>query len=95
MENKIFVLFQILFKTTYHPQDPPSYALQRIWREEMAYPSSGPPLARIRSGHTKLPIGLDRMIVCYRRPINLGNLLSSRHIEFRDGSSVSSRLQPD
>jgi hypothetical protein len=82
----------ILFKTAYHPQDPPSYALQRIWREEMSHPPSAPPLAQTISGHTKRPIGVERMIVCYRRPLNLGNLLSSRKFTFKNGPSVSSRL---
>jgi hypothetical protein len=82
----------ILLKLRYHPQDPPLYALQRIWREEMAHPPSVLSLAQTPSGHTKRPIGVDRMIVCYRRPLNLGNLLSSRNFTFKNGPSISSRI---
>jgi hypothetical protein len=84
----------ILFKIGYHPQDPPIICPPRriCWREEMAHPPSALPLAQTPSGHTKRPIGVDRMIVCYCRPLNLGNLLLLRNFTFKNSSSVSSRL---
>jgi hypothetical protein len=83
----------ILLKLHFHPQDPPSSELQRAWKEELSTPAGGLPLAQILSGHTKMAIGVDKLTVCYRRPPNLGNLLSNRQFAFKNGSQVSSFLE--
>jgi hypothetical protein len=83
----------ILLKLHFHPQDPPSSELQRAWKEELSTPVGGLPLAQILSGHTKMAIGVDKLTVCYRRPPNLGNLLSNRQFAFKNGSQVSSFLE--
>ena len=79
----------IIFKIPFHPQNPPSTDLQRIWRDTLSTPPYERPLATILN-RNKDPIGLDRMIVCYRRPPNLRNLLSYRNLHFKSGRLVSS-----
>jgi hypothetical protein len=80
---------RIFFHLQYHPNDPPSSEIQKAWKECLATPTSGRPLSQLRN-HQDEPIGLDRMIVCYRRPLNLSNLLSYRLIEVKHGPPVSS-----
>ena len=78
----------------YHPQDPAPPALQKAWRDTMALPPHSPPLAAIpvrsqdTSGH--VPFGIDRLIVSYHRPPNLGNMLSYRKLSNDTGPPVSS-----
>jgi hypothetical protein len=83
----------IIFKIPYHPQNPPSTDIQRVWRDTLSTPRYERPLATILN-HKKDPIGLDRMIVCYRRPPNLRNLLSYRNLYFKSGQLVSSFFDP-
>jgi hypothetical protein len=40
-----------------------------------------------------MAIGIDKLTVCYRRPPNLGNLLSNRQFAFKNDSQVSSFLE--
>jgi hypothetical protein len=81
----------MLFKLEYHPEDPPSHALQHIWRTTLSKPPFSRPLATLLSSHRVNPIGVSRMIVCYKRPPNLENLVSSkRNITFKNGPPVSS-----
>ena len=80
---------QIFFHVRYHPNDPPSRELQRTWRETIAKPAYTRPFAAVRN-HAGQPINIDRMIVCYSRPSNLGNLLSYRKIDTANGPPVSS-----
>lgn len=80
---------RIFFHLTYHPEDPPAREIQRRWREHIAAPSRSTPLPFLRNHHD-FRIHLNRMIVCYHRPPNLGNLLSYRQIEDRNGPPVSS-----
>ena len=75
----------LFFKIEYHPQDPTSADFQRVWRNTLSTPPYSQPLARANN------VGIDRMIVCYRRPPNLGNILSSkRKFGFKNGPPVSS-----
>jgi hypothetical protein len=83
----------IIFKIPYHPQNPPSTDLQRVWRDTLSTPPFGRPLATIVN-RNRIKIGLDRMIVCYRRPPNLRNLLSYRNLRFKSGQLVSSFFDP-
>ena len=81
----------LFLKLEYHPEDPPSYALQHIWRTTLLKPPFSKSLATLDSSHRISQLGINRMVVCYRRPPNLENLVSSkRNIEFRNGPLVSS-----
>jgi DNA-binding MarR family transcriptional regulator len=62
----------------YHPNDPPSQALQQLFREILSSPQNEPPLHTL-CNLNGAPIRINRMIVAYRRPRNLKNLLFPRH----------------
>jgi hypothetical protein len=85
----------LFFHLQYHPQDPPSSVIQQAWKEFVSLPSRSQPLAslpvrsREKQGKT-IPFKSDRLIVCYSRPPNLGNLLSYRKITPNSGPPVSS-----
>lgn len=80
---------RIFFHLRYHPNDPPAREIQRRWHDCIAAPPGSTPLFHLRNQYD-LKIGLDRLIVCYHHPLNLGNLLSSRQIVVRNGPPVSS-----
>jgi hypothetical protein len=78
----------------YHPQDPAPEVLQRAWKDTMALPHNSCSLATIpvRSQDTTgtVPFGIDRLIISYHRPPNLGNMLSYRKLATTTGPPVSS-----
>ena len=78
----------------YHPQDPSPQVLQQAWRDTMALPHNSPPLATIpvrsRETNDNVPFGIDRLIISYHRPPNLGNMLSYRKLDNTSGPPVSS-----
>jgi hypothetical protein len=73
----------------YHPKTPPSSVLQTAWKKTLSTPPGSRPLSQVRN-YAGQPIGIDRMIVAYNRPPNLGNLLSYRRITTNTGPPVSS-----
>lgn len=79
-----------LFKLIYHPQDPPSDAIRHAWEKTVACPPLGKPLERIDVSYQ--PLGHRRFLICYKRPPNLGNLLSYRKLKPNTGPPVSSFL---
>jgi hypothetical protein len=83
--NKIF------FHLQYHPNDPPSSDLQHTWRETMLEPPGFQQLQKIKNFKHQ-EFGLNRMIVCYSRPLNLGNLLSYRKLKSTGPPASSYRI---
>jgi hypothetical protein len=79
----------IFFHVQYHSNGPPSRDIQQAWRDTISEPPQCRTLASCRS-HNGPPIELRRMIVCYNRAQNLGNLLSYRKINTGTGPPVSS-----
>lgn len=79
-----------LFKLRFHPQDPPSSAIRKIWEDTVASPPFGKPLANVDISYK--PLGHRRFLVCYKRPPNLGNLLSYRKLKHNAGPPVSTFL---
>ena len=79
----------LFFHLRYHPLNPPSQTIQRIWRSTISTPPFSRPLAEIKN-HDGHPIGIDRMIVAYNRPLNLGNILSYRKLRNYNGPPISS-----
>jgi hypothetical protein len=67
----------------FHPDNPRSGNIQKIWQEHMVEPQNK---QHIRS----LIGGSPRLIIAYSRPRNLGNLLSSRNLNTHNGPPVSS-----
>ena len=82
----------ILFHIRYHPKNPSSRELQRLWNRHICRPPfPARPLWKHRNYRFK-KIEVDRMIVAYNRPPNLGNLLSYRRLKDTSGPPVSSFL---
>jgi hypothetical protein len=81
----------IFFHTMFHPNNPSSKKIQTFFRQEMLYRLNKPNLNDLKN-HESVPIGIRRLIVCYHRPPNLGNLLSPRVLKCEDGPLVSSYL---
>lgn len=79
----------IFFHVEYHPNGPAPHEIQKIWKETLYTPPFGRPLASYKTGTTGT-IGNLRMITCFSRPPNLGNLLSYRKINTGSGPPVSS-----
>jgi hypothetical protein len=81
----------VFFHTYFHPNDPPSSIIQKHFRNEMLHRLNKPNLPDLKNKES-VPIGIKRLIVCYHRTPNLGNLLSPRLIRDDDGPLVSSYL---
>ena len=85
----------LYLRIQYHPSDPSSATLQRIWRRTLFRPPGSRPLSDLDSYHRNGTIRTNRMIVCYRRAPNLENLISSkRNLAFKNGTTVSSFFPP-
>jgi hypothetical protein len=63
----------------YHPNNAPSYKFQQAWRKTMGNPKLRRQLTSLRN-HMGFPIEIERMVVAYSRPLNLGNILSYRRV---------------
>lgn len=63
----------------FHPSDPSSKDLQRIFRSVLLEPPREPrlPCLKNQKNHS---LGIERMVVAYHRPRNLGNVLTSRRL---------------
>ena len=70
----------VFFHLQYHPQDPPPRLIQKAWRENVLEPKHKQELWNLRNPKTKAPCNVRRMIIAYKRPMNLGNLLSHRDL---------------
>ena len=81
----------LFFHLRYHPNDPPSRVIQEHWKDIVTEPPNGKKYEDIKNnrGHE---LGKTRLIVAYRRPPNLGNLLSSKIIQKTEGPPVSSYM---
>jgi hypothetical protein len=81
---------RIFFHLPFHPDDPPSSQIQKIWTDCLAAPPHRTPLAQTPNQDGDPIQLLDRMTVCYSRQLNLGNLLSYGRLEIQNGPPVSS-----
>lgn len=75
----------------YHPKNPTSKQIQQLFHTHLYQPISATdnlPLPEIRN-NKGIENGIQRLIVGYSRPFNIGNLLSSRIIDETSGLPVS------
>jgi hypothetical protein len=79
------------FHLIYHPSDPPSRDIQQLFLDEVYHQNKLPDLPDLPN-HLKHKIGINRLIIAYHRPPNLGNLLSPRILRAENGPLVSSYL---
>ena len=81
---------QIFFHLQYHPEDPPSRDIQKLWTDLVAEPTGERPLHEMKNmdGHK---VGFNNLVVAYSRPLNLRNRFTVRDIHCR-GRPVSEYL---
>lgn len=63
----------------YHPSNPSSHVIQKLWRRHMLMPMNEPPLFHLKN-RAGFPVEIRRLIIAYSRAPNLGNMLSCRKI---------------
>ncbi len=82
----------IFLHLPFHPDDPESYKIQKIWHDTVVKPSPWTKsLEELQNPVDRSKPEIKRMIIAYRRTLNLGNLLSARKLD-QLGPPVSSYL---
>jgi hypothetical protein len=89
-EKKQAAKQQLYFHLRYHPEDPPSTTIQRLWKECIFSPEGKNPLP-LMTNYEGERVGINKLIVAYSRPLNLRNKFSVRNIHGR-GRPVSEYL---
>ncbi len=83
----------IVLHLTYHPDDPSSRLIQRYWRQFVSEPPNEIPLRDVVGGKYGHPSGIERMVIAYKRPMNLGNYLSHKDLtKHNEGPAASTYL---
>jgi hypothetical protein len=82
----------VLFHLDFHPQDPPASFIQNSFYDQIYFQHGLPDLPDLTRPDTQEKIGLNRLIVCYHRFPNLGNMLSPRVLKAETGPLVSTYL---
>ena len=88
-EDKLDIHDQIFFHLPFHPSNPNSAAIQKIWRENIASPLEKPELKDLKN-HWGHKIAISKLTVAYSRGPNLGNLLSCRKLKMADREANNS-----
>ena len=70
----------VILYLPFQPNDPPSYKNQQAWRDTIASPRYHMPLPSMGNLKARERCNIERMIIAYRRPMNIGNLLSHRNL---------------
>ena len=78
----------VILHLPFHLNDPASFRIQEAWRKHVSHPQWKMPLERMKNPKTKEKCNIKRMIIAYKRPMNLGNLLS--HQDLSTGPPVLS-----
>ena len=84
----------VIFHLPFNPNDPPSYKIQQAWRNTIAAPKYRMPLPNMRSPNSREKCNIQRMIIAYRRPMNIGNLLSHRNLDTNSTTPPVSSYYP-
>jgi hypothetical protein len=82
---------RIFLHLPFHPCNPSSKRLQRLFRDVLYTPPNEPPLPELRNLNDA-PARINRMIVAYHRPYNLKNLLFPRRLPEVPNQPVSSLI---
>jgi hypothetical protein len=80
---------RIYLHLEYHPYDPSSRDLQRLFRERLQSPVDEPEFSTLCNGDN-IPNGITRMIVAFRRPPNLRTALFPRRFREIPNAPASS-----
>ena len=84
----------VIFHLPFHPNDPPSYKIQQAWRDNIASPRYHMPLPNMRNPKAREKCNIERMIIAYRRPMNIGNILSHRNLNINPTAPPVSSYYP-
>ena len=87
-EDKLDTPDQIFLHLPFHPSNPNSAAIQKIWRETIASPLEKPELKDLKN-HWGHKIAISKLTVAYSRGPNRGNLLSCRKLKTDRGENSS------
>ena len=68
----------VILHLPFHPNDRASSLIQETWRTHVAEPQWKMPLEHMKNPKTKEKCNIKRMIIAYKRQMNLDNLLSHR-----------------
>jgi hypothetical protein len=91
VKNKVDMKHTVVLHLQYHPCDPPSKVIQQLFREELHSPVGLTQLQDLQN-HNKVHTGINRLLIAYHRPPNIGNLLSPRVLKSDSGPLVSSYI---
>jgi hypothetical protein len=80
---------RIFLHLPFHPCNPSSQRLQRLFRDVLLSPPNEPVLPDLQNYH-EAPLRINRMIVAHHRPYNLKNLLFPRKLKEVPTQPVSS-----
>ena len=80
---------QVYLHLPFHPSHPVA-AIRRAWNSLVWSPPDKTPFNQLTANGSA--ISVKRMVMCYHRSPNLGNLLSCRKVDKRSGPKVSSYL---
>ena len=82
---------RVFFHLQYHPNDPSSKIIQRVWRKQVMFPNGKRPLNElVNVEDQRIPI--DQLTIAYSRAPNFGNLFSVRKFHMKRGPNVSSLI---
>jgi hypothetical protein len=90
-KDKLDTHDQLFFHLPFHPSNPNSAAIQKIWRENIASPLEKPELKDLKN-HWGHKIDILKLTVAYSRGPNLGNLLSCRKLKIADREANQSHV---
>ena len=80
----------VIIHLLFHPNDPASSRIQAAWRAHVAKLQWKLPLEHMKNPKTKEKCNIKRKIITYKRPMNLGIVLS--HQDIATSPPVSSYL---
>ena len=80
----------VILHLPFHPNDPASSHIQAAWHTHVAKPQWKMPLEHMKNPKPKAKCNIKQMIIAYKCPMNLSNLLY--HRDLATGPPVSSYL---
>jgi hypothetical protein len=83
---------RVFLHLPYHPANPSSKSIQKLWRDLVATHNGHTPLHCL-TNQQGYDVPIERLTIAWHRPPNLGNLLSYRKLENCMGHNVSSFIK--
>ena len=83
---------RVFLHLPYHPTNPSSKTIQKLWHKLAASPMGQPPFHHLTNDQGYV-IPINRLMIAWHCPPNLGNLLSYRKLSKCTGLKVSSYIK--